>query len=148
VYLPILFQYLDKRVDEMLVAGLVDEIREFFVPGANCEAGIRRAIGVSELNYYFKIENEKDIDVDQKENILKEAIIKTKQNTCKLAENQLSKIHNMVYNLGWKMNKIDSTKVFEAILSGEDYKHLYQEIVVKPSIEIVTRFLEETTHAT
>jgi adenylate isopentenyltransferase (cytokinin synthase) len=54
----------------------------------------------------------------------------------------------MVYNLGWKMNKIDSTKVFEAILSGEDYKHLYQEIVVKPSIEIVTRFLEETTHAT
>jgi adenylate isopentenyltransferase (cytokinin synthase) len=148
VSLPILFQYLDKRVDEMVDAGLVDEIREFFVPGANCEAGIRRAIGVSELNYYFKIENEKDIDVDQKENILKEAIIKTKQNTCKLAENQLSKIHNMVYNLGWKMNKIDSTKVFEAILSGEDYKHLYQEIVVKPSIEIVTRFLEETTHAT
>jgi hypothetical protein len=45
------------------------------------------------------------------------------------------------------MNKIDSTSVFEALLRGEDYKHLHQEIVVKPSIEIVKRFLEETTHA-
>ncbi|GAU16504.1 hypothetical protein TSUD_167350 [Trifolium subterraneum] len=147
VSLPILFQYLDKRVDEMVEVGLVDEIREFFVPGANCEVGIRRAIGVPELNYYFEIENKKDIDEAQKENILKEAIQKTKQNTCKLAENQLSKIHDMVDNLGWKMNKIDSTKVFEALLGGEDYKHLYQEIVVNPSIEIVKRFLEETTHA-
>jgi hypothetical protein len=43
------------------------------------------------------------------------------------------------------MNKIDSTSVFEALLRGEDYKHLHQEIVVKPSIEIVKRFLEETT---
>jgi adenylate isopentenyltransferase (cytokinin synthase) len=145
VSLPILFQYLDKRVDEMVEEGLVDEIREFFVPGANCEAGIRRAIGVPELNYYFEIENRKDIDEAQKEITLKEAIKKMKQNTCKLAENQLSKIHNMVYDLGWKMNKIDSTSVFEALLRGEDYKHLHQEIVVKPSIEIVKRFLEETT---
>jgi hypothetical protein len=45
------------------------------------------------------------------------------------------------------MNKIDSTSVFEALLRGEDYKLLHQEIVVKPSIEIVKRFLEETTHA-
>ncbi|WJX75111.1 hypothetical protein P8452_58675 [Trifolium repens] len=147
VSLPILFQYLDKRVDEMVEKGLVDEIRESFVPGANCEAGIRRAIGVPELNYYFEIENRKDIDEAQKENTLKEAIKNMKQNTCKLAENQLSKIHNMVYDLGWKMNKIDSTSVFEALLRGEDYKLLYQEIVVKPSIEIVKRFLEETTHA-
>ncbi|KAK2359322.1 adenylate isopentenyltransferase 5, chloroplastic [Trifolium repens] len=145
VSLPILFQYLDKRVDEMVEEGLVDEIREFFVPGANCEAGIRRAIGVPELNYYFEIENRKDIDEAHKENTLKEGIKKMKQNTCKLAENQLSKIHNMVYDLGWKMNKIDSTSVFEALLRGEDYKHLHQEIVVKPSIEIVKRFLEETT---
>jgi adenylate isopentenyltransferase (cytokinin synthase) len=145
VSLPILFQYLDKRVDEMVEKGLVDEIRESFVPGANCEVGIRRAIGVPELNYYFEIENRKDIDEAHKENTLKEGIKKMKQNTCKLAENQLSKINNMVYDLGWKMNKIDSTSVFEALLRGEDYKHLHQEIVVKPSIEIVKRFLEETT---
>ncbi|XP_045797944.1 adenylate isopentenyltransferase 7, mitochondrial-like [Trifolium pratense] len=148
VSLPILFQYLDKRVDEMVEEGLVDEIREFFVPGANCEVGIRRAIGVPELNYYFEIENKKDIDKAQKENILQEGIKNIKQNTWKLAENQLSKIHNMVNNLGWKMNKIDSTKVFDALLKGEeDYKHLHQEIVVKPCIEIVKTFLEETTQA-
>jgi hypothetical protein len=40
--------------------------------------------------------------------------------------------------------KIDSIEVFEALLMGEDYKHLHQEIVIKPSMEIVKRFLEET----
>ncbi|CAK8541983.1 unnamed protein product [Lathyrus sativus] len=145
VSLSILFPYLDKRVNEMVEAGLVDEIREYFVPGANCTRGIRRAIGVPELQRYFEIENNKGIDEGDKEKILKKAISKTKENTCKLAENQLLKIEEMVNKLGWKMHKIDSTKVFKAILKGEDYQHLHKEIVVKPSLEIVKEFLEETT---
>ncbi|XP_058741822.1 adenylate isopentenyltransferase 5, chloroplastic-like [Vicia villosa] len=145
VDLSILFPYLDKRVDEMVEAGLVNEIREFFVPGENCTRGIRRAIGVPELQSYFEIENDENIDEGHKEKILMEAIAKTKENTCKLVKNQLLKLDKMVNKLGWNMHKIDSTKVFEAILKREDYKHLYQEIVVKPSLEIVKRFLEETT---
>ena len=39
VSLPILFPYLDKRVDEMVAAGMVDEIRDFFVPGADNTKG-------------------------------------------------------------------------------------------------------------
>jgi adenylate dimethylallyltransferase (cytokinin synthase) len=89
VSLPILFPYLDKRVDEMVQAGMVDEIRDFFVPGADNTKGIRRAIGVPELDSYFAIEMKKGIDDAQKEKILKEAIRKTKQNTFVLAENQL-----------------------------------------------------------
>ncbi|XP_058741827.1 adenylate isopentenyltransferase 5, chloroplastic-like [Vicia villosa] len=141
VSLSILFPYLDKRVNEMVEAGLVDEIRDFFVPGANCTTGIRRAIGVPELQHYFEIENVKGIDEGHKEKILKEAISKMKENTCKLAENQLLKIDTMVNKLGWNMHQIDSTKVFEAVLKGENYQQLHQEIVVKPSLKIVKRFL-------
>ena len=145
VSLPILFPYLDKRVDEMVGAGMVDEIREFFVPGANNTKGIRRAIGVPELDSYFEMEMKKGIDDAEKEKILKETIRKTKQNTFLLAENQHSKIQNMADKLGSMINKINSTKVFEAVLRGEDYQHLYQEIVIKPSMKIVKRFLEVTS---
>jgi len=145
VSLPPLYQYVGKRVDEMVQAGMVDEIREYFVPGADNTKGIRRAIGVPELDSFFAIEKKSGIDDAIKEKILKEAIEKTKHNTCILAKNQLSKIQNMAHMLGPMLYKIDSTEVFEALLRGEDYKHLYQEIVIKPSKEIVKRFLEERT---
>ncbi|XP_020224712.1 adenylate isopentenyltransferase 5, chloroplastic [Cajanus cajan] len=145
VSLPVLFPYLDKRVDEMLDLGVVDEIRQAFVPGADCSRGIRRAIGVPELAEYFLLEKEISDDVAQKEKMLQHAIQRTKENTRKLAEIQLLKIHRMNYELGWTMAKIDSTQVFEAILKGMDYKQLYQEIVLKPSIDIVKRFLEKAT---
>jgi len=145
VSLPTLFQYVGKRVDEMVEAGMVDEIRQYFVPGADNTKGIRRAIEVPELDSFFEIEKKNGIDDAQKEKILKEAIGKTKNNTCILAKNQLLKIHNMADMFGSMLYKIDSTKVFEALLRGEDYKHLHQEIVIMPSKEIVKRFLEETT---
>ncbi|KAL2329494.1 hypothetical protein Fmac_017075 [Flemingia macrophylla] len=145
VSLPVLFPYLHKRVDEMLGQGVVDEIREAFVPGADCSRGIRRAIGVPELGEYFLVEKEIDCDEAQKEKLLQLAIARTKENTCKLAEKQLLKIRRMNYVLGWRMAKIDSTQIFQAILNGMDYKDLYQEIVFKPSMDIVNKFLERTT---
>ncbi|KAH1156741.1 hypothetical protein GYH30_051513 [Glycine max] len=144
VSLLVLFQYLDKRVDEMLDKGVVDEIRETFVPGADYSRGVRRAIGVPELGEYFLVEKKID-DETKKEKMLQGAIARTKENTCKLAEAQLLKIHKMNYEFGWGMTKIDSTQVFEAVLKGMDYKHLYHEIVFKPSVDIVKRFLHETT---
>ena len=145
VSLPTLFQYVGERVEEMLAAGMVDEIREYYVPGADNSKGIRRAIGVPELDSFFQIEKKNDIDDAQKEKVLNEAIRKTKQNTCILVQNQLLKIENMSQMLGLMVYKIDSTEVFEALLKGEDYKHLHQDIVIKPSIEIVKRFLGETS---
>ena len=145
VSLPTLFQYVGERVDEMVAAGMVDEIREYYVPGADNSKGIRRAIGVPELDSFFQIEKKNDIDDAQKEKVLNEAIRKTKQNTCILVQNQLLKIENMSQMLGSMVHKIDSMAVFEALLKGEDYKNLHQDIVLKPSIEIVKRFLEETS---
>ncbi|CAJ1844599.1 unnamed protein product [Sphenostylis stenocarpa] len=143
VSLPVLFPYLDKRVDEMVDAGVVDELREVYAGGADCTRGIRRAIGVPELGEYFLVEKEID-DEALKKKMLQHAIVKTKENTCKLAETQLLKIHKMDDGLGWRMARIDSTKVFEAILKGVDYKQLYQEIVFEPCMEMVTEFLETT----
>jgi len=145
VSLPTLFQYVGERVEEMLAAGMVDEIREYYVPGADNSKGIRRAIGVPELDSFFPIEKKNDIDDAQKEKVLNEAIRNTKQNTCILVQNQLLKIENMSQMLGSMVYKIDSTEVFETLLKGEDYKHLHQDIVIKPSIEIVKRFLVETS---
>ncbi|KAK7266779.1 hypothetical protein RIF29_19434 [Crotalaria pallida] len=147
VSLPVLFQYLEKRVDEMVDAGFVDEIREAYVPGANYTNGIRRAIGVAEFDQYIQVEKEKH-DEAYKEKMLQAAIKRTKENTIKLAEDQHRKIHKLNYELGWGMNIIDSTQVFEAILSEEVYADLYQEIVFKPSMNIVQRFLEESTQQT
>jgi len=142
VSIPVLVTYLDKRVDEMVDAGLVDEVREAFVAGADCTRGIRRAIGVPELGEFFLVEKEIE-DKAQKEKMLQDAIVKAKENTRNLAERQLLKIRLMNEEL--KMARIDSTQVFEAVLKGEDYKDLYEEIVLKPSMEIVKEFLEETT---
>ncbi|WMV07706.1 hypothetical protein MTR67_001091 [Solanum verrucosum] len=42
----------DTRVDEMVNAGLVDEVRQIFIPDADYTKGIRRSIGVSEMARY------------------------------------------------------------------------------------------------
>ncbi|RHN66558.1 putative transcription factor TFIIB, tRNA dimethylallyltransferase [Medicago truncatula] len=91
VSLPTLFQYIGKRVDEMVEVGMVDEIREYFVSGADNSKGIRRVIGVPEIDYFFEIVKKNTIDDAKKEKILNKAIRKTKHSTCILAKNQLLK---------------------------------------------------------
>ncbi|KAI4295558.1 hypothetical protein L6164_035593 [Bauhinia variegata] len=118
VSLPVLFEYCGKRVDQMVEAGLVEEIREAFVHGADYSRGFRRAIGVTELDQYLKVEKEVQFDEAYKKELLKEAITRTKENTNKLAETQLGKIHRVKNNLGWELNRIEATQVFETILKG------------------------------
>ncbi|KAI9085567.1 hypothetical protein K1719_032410 [Acacia pycnantha] len=141
VSLDVLFPYLDKRVDEMLEVGFVDETREFYQPGADYSAGIRRAIGAPELDEYFKVENDVDVDNDHKQELLKDAIKRMKDNTRTLAQGQLSKIHRLNDELGWGLNRIDATKVFEAILKGSAYQSLWKDMVFEPSKKIVQSFL-------
>ena len=77
--------------------------------------------------------------------MLQDAIKRTKENTCLLADTQFMKIQRLNTDRGWGMNIIDSTKVFEDVLRREDYKDLYDKIVFKPSMEMVKRFMEETS---
>ncbi|KAI9085561.1 hypothetical protein K1719_032404 [Acacia pycnantha] len=133
VSLDVLFPYLDKRVDET---------REFYQPGADYSAGIRRAIGAPELDKYFKVENDVNVDDGCKQELLKGATKRMKENTRTLAQGQLSKIHRLNDELGWGLNLIDATKVFEANVNGSAYKSLWEDMVFKPSKEIVQSFLQ------
>jgi len=62
----------------------------------------------------LRLKRKKGVDEVQKENTLKDCIRKAKKKkkkkTCKFDENQLLNNHKMIDKLGWKMNKINSTK--------------------------------------
>lgn len=143
VSLPVLFKNVGKRVDQMVEAGLVDEIRESFEPEADYSRGIRRAIGVPEFEPYFLEENSFD-NKAEKEAILRDSIEKTKENTCKLVCRQLRKIHRLQNELKWKIHQIDATIVFEK--SGTEAEDAWEKVVLKPSLEIVRNFFEENKH--
>lgn len=128
VSLPVLFKYVRKRVDQMVEAGLVDEIREIFEPGADYSRGIRRAIGVPELEPYFLAENSLD-NKARREAFLRDCIEKTKENTCKLVCSQLRKIHRLKNELNWEIRRIDATAVFEK--SGIEAEDAWEKVVLK-----------------
>ncbi|KAL5562606.1 hypothetical protein UlMin_032353 [Ulmus minor] len=141
VSLAIHFKHVAKRVDQMIHAGLVDEIREVFKLEADYSLGVRRAIGVPEMEKYFLAEMKMvDFGVD-KEVLLRKAIEETKCNTQILVCRQLEKIQRLRNELGWNMHRIDVTPVFEK--SGDEAEEAWDEIVLKPSLQIVSDFLKE-----
>ncbi|XP_028795109.1 adenylate isopentenyltransferase 5, chloroplastic-like [Neltuma alba] len=142
VSLDVLFPYLDKRVDEMADAGFVDETREYFLPEVDYSAGIRRAIGAPELHEYFKVENDVNVDDETKQELLRDAMQRMKENTHTLARVQLSKIQRINDERSWGLNRIDATEVFEAVLNGSAYQSLWKDLVFNPSKQIVQSFLE------
>ncbi|KAF2325144.1 hypothetical protein GH714_024637 [Hevea brasiliensis] len=54
--MSVLNDFLCKRVDEMVSKGMVDEVRKIFDPYADYSKGIRRSIGVPELDKYLRDE--------------------------------------------------------------------------------------------
>ncbi|XVE91865.1 hypothetical protein REPUB_Repub01dG0048100 [Reevesia pubescens] len=138
--LPVLYERAGKRVDQMVAAGLVDEVRDMFVPGADYTRGIRRAIGAPEMENYFMIENDVNVDETTKSNILANSIEEIKINTRKLIDSQLAKIHRLKNELGWKLHRVDATTVHEK--SGKDAEDAWKQGVLKESLEIVGLFLK------
>ncbi|CAL5387448.1 unnamed protein product [Camellia sinensis] len=143
VSLPILHSFVSKRVDQMVDAvmhlRIVDEVRELFTPEVDYTRGIRRAIGVREMDRYFRVEPE--IDNETKEMLLGVAIEEIKANTRKLVHTQSTKIHRLRDKLGWPLHRIDATCVFEK--GGQEANHAWEELVAKPSLEVVNEFLKE-----
>lgn len=140
VSLPVLQSFVSKRVDKMIQAGLVDEARRFYNPNlTNSTIGLRRAIGVPELDPYFRNENLEN---------LKEAIDKIKVNTCKLAARQLQNILRLQNQLEWDMHHLDATEAF--LSHGFEAEEAWERLVARPSRVIVEDFLyeekEETAH--
>ncbi|KAI4311242.1 hypothetical protein MLD38_036151 [Melastoma candidum] len=57
VSLPVFHSFMSEWVDRMVEAGLVEEVRDFYVPGASNTRGLRRVIGVSEMVEYLRAES-------------------------------------------------------------------------------------------
>ncbi|KAI3728152.1 hypothetical protein L6452_16782 [Arctium lappa] len=138
VSLPVLYSYVAQRVDQMVDAGLVDEVRGVFDRKADYTRGIRKSIGVPELEEYFQAEMEGDDE--GAENLLEAAISDIKSNTCKLINTQLSKIYRLKKEVGWPIHRVNATAVFKK--RGKDAEDAWEEDVLQPCFKIVGDFLK------
>ncbi|KAJ9693091.1 hypothetical protein PVL29_012003 [Vitis rotundifolia] len=87
---PVLHTFVSKRVDKMVDNGMVEEAEQLFYPNADYTRGIRRPIGVPELDLYFQTGF---LDEEARARVLQEAVHEIKANTFKLACCQLEEIH-------------------------------------------------------
>ncbi|XP_060169311.1 adenylate isopentenyltransferase 3, chloroplastic-like [Lycium barbarum] len=142
VALPVLFSFVRVRVDQMVNAGLVNEVRGIFVPDADYTKGIRRSIGVPEMDKYLREENKLDNDEESKKTLLESAIEEIKLNTCELICRQLAKIRQFRNEKMWPLHHIDATSVFRKV-EKESVDNAWKEIVWKPCLEIVEEFLKD-----
>uniref|UniRef100_M1DRT3 ATP binding protein n=1 Tax=Solanum tuberosum TaxID=4113 RepID=M1DRT3_SOLTU len=132
------------RVDEMVNAGLVDEVRQIFMPNADYTKGFRRSIGVPEMASYLREEKNIDGDDESKKMILQASIssIKPKMNTFTNNNNKLSK-KKVVFIMG-------ATRTGKSRLSVDLATHFRGEIInsdrmqVYKGLDIVTN---KITHA-
>ncbi|KAI3720045.1 hypothetical protein L6452_20952 [Arctium lappa] len=155
VCLPVLNQYLSKRVDEMLDSGMVEELAEFYRSGEHMRvkrSGLGQAIGVPEFEGYFRTFRRMEKSSDCEEDVIgegevyDEAVRRIKDNTCQLAKKQVSKILRL-RDAGWELKRIDATEAFRAVVTAESgggrVTEIWEKQVVEPSMKIVKRFLEE-----
>ncbi|KAL2231014.1 UNVERIFIED_CONTAM: Adenylate isopentenyltransferase 5, chloroplastic [Sesamum indicum] len=106
VAIPVLHSYVSKRVDQMVDSGLVEDGKAFFDPKIrDYDYGIRRAIGVPEMDEFFRSEGL--VDGETRAKLLKAAIDKIKRNTCKLACRQVEKILRTREEFGWRIPSVE-----------------------------------------
>lgn len=137
VAMDVLRSVLSKRVDEMVEQGLVEEARRFYAPDGDYSRGLRRAIGVPEMDEFFR--NEAAVDGGRRAELLEAAIDEIKANTHKLACRQVEKILRLPEDLGLPLVRLDATAAFEAC--GERAAEEWEEAVVGPSTRVLSRFL-------
>ncbi|XP_020273434.1 adenylate isopentenyltransferase 5, chloroplastic-like [Asparagus officinalis] len=144
VDLPVLHSFVSERVDKMVDMGLVEEARTMFDPNGDYSKGIRRSIGVSEMDRYFRAG--RSVDGEAKGKILKEAINDIKENTMKLTYNQLRKIRRLSTLPGWEVRKVDATEAFRW-RSDPQAERVWTIVARDPSIKIVRKFLDSKLDA-
>ena len=138
VELPVLHLFVSARVDKMVEMGLVEEARGVFEPeAADYSKGIRKSIGVPEMDRFFRAEGSAD-----EARMLQDAIEEIKENTRKLTCNQLKKIHRLSTLRGWDVHRIDATEALQKRGDPEG-EEVWNRMVREPSIKIVHKFLNE-----
>ncbi|KAL5995876.1 hypothetical protein ACLOJK_025948 [Asimina triloba] len=143
VSLPVLDSFVSHRVDQMVKAGLVEEVRGMFDPKADYTRGIRRSIGVPEMDRYLRAEEAGETDEEALSELLDSAIEEIKANTIHLARCQLQKIRRLRTLFGWDIHRIDATDVFR-IRGTAGAEEAWEKLVVGPAGATVRKFLYET----
>lgn len=138
VDLTVLDELVAERVDKMVEKGLVEEARGMFNSEADYTKGVRRSIGVSELDVYFR--REAEVDEAERTSMMEEAIGEIKANTCKLTRAQREKIRRFEVEDGWRLNQVDAT---EAVMRRREVvgEMVWEETVVGPNIKTVRSFV-------
>ncbi|KAJ0797092.1 putative transferase [Helianthus annuus] len=144
VAMLVLEQFVSDRVDRMVAAGMVEEVRNMYSPKTDYSKGIRRAIGVPEFDSYFRAEYSSSTNQKTRALLLEKAINDTKINTCKLARKQIEKIHRLKDVKGWKIHRLDATKVLQK--RGTEADKAWEELVVGPASLIVKDFRLSIDH--
>ncbi|KAK9282068.1 hypothetical protein L1049_004980 [Liquidambar formosana] len=138
VSMPVLHSFVSDRVDRMIENGMVGEVRKMLdTNNVDYSRGIWRAIGVPELDKYFR--EEAYLDEGTRSRLLEEAIYEIKRNTCRLACRQLKKICRLKNLKGWKLHRLDATDVFRK--HGTEADEAWERLVAAPSSVIVCEFL-------
>lgn len=145
VAMLVLHRFVSDRVDRMVAAGMVKEVGNMYNPYADYSKGIRRAIGVPEFDSYFRAQYSSSTDEKIRAELLEAAINDTKMNTVKLARRQLEKIHRLRNVKGWKIHRLDATKVFQK--KGREADEAWGELVAGPASVIVNEFLYSFDHS-
>ncbi|KAI3459344.1 hypothetical protein Pfo_016007 [Paulownia fortunei] len=139
VSMPVLHSFVSKRVDQMVDGGLVEEAKEFFEHGGDYTRGIRRAIGVPEMDEFFR--NESGVDGESRAKLLETSIDQIKANTCDLTCRQIEKILSLGEELEWRLHRLDATEAF--LKSGGDAMEAWERLVLGPGTRILSRFFCE-----
>ncbi|XP_042455398.1 adenylate isopentenyltransferase 5, chloroplastic-like isoform X1 [Zingiber officinale] len=147
VQMSVLHRFVADRVDRMVERGMVEEVRRLWDPqiaAADYTRGVRRAIGVPELDRYLRAEAA-GADQAEKARLLEAAVDEIKANNCKLTCCQLEKIRRLASLSGWNLVRVDATEVFRK--KGAEADSAWAAQVVSPSIQIVSKFLEAEADA-
>ncbi|KAJ7954961.1 Adenylate isopentenyltransferase [Quillaja saponaria] len=139
VSLPVLHSFVSDRVDRMVEAGLIDEVKQTFDPMADYSKGVRRAIGVPELDQFLRAQG--IADERTKSKLLEAAIARIKVNNCILACRQLEKIHRLHTMWEWNMHHLDATQAFNK--NSEETEEIWKKHVLGRSTMIVGEFLRD-----
>ncbi|KAG5629946.1 hypothetical protein H5410_001663 [Solanum commersonii] len=141
----ILNRRVDTRVDEMVNAVMVNEVRQIFIPNADYSKGNLQSIGVPEMARYLREEKNIDGDDESKKMILQDSISSIERNTRILICNLLDKIQRLINEKMWSVHHIFATDVFK-----EDRKEAVDEAwrntVLQPRLDIVIGFLKNDDH--
>lgn len=142
---PVLYEHLDRRVDEMLAAGMFEELEENYDPGRRRRGynGPWRAIGVPEFDRFFE-DYPPGVRVGAgRAAAYSAAVEEIKENTRRLADVQIGKIERLE-GLGWTLRRVDATGAVRAALQGSgkgEVQAAWEEGVLRPSVAAVEQFL-------